>query len=76
MFARILAAVVVIDAMTGESFADKTTETNTALCKRFYAQISKGNMGIIDELVADNFVEHEAFPVLSADKEGVKKPLP
>lgn len=72
MFARILAAVVVIAAVTGESFADKTTETNTALCKRFYAEISKGNMGIIDELVADNFVEREVAPGLPADKEGLK----
>jgi len=73
VFARILSAVVVIAAMTGQSFADKTTETNTALCKRFYTEISKGSMGIIDELVADNFVEHETLPGFSADKEGLKK---
>jgi steroid delta-isomerase-like uncharacterized protein len=73
MFRRILAALAMVAIMTGVSLADKTTESNTASCKRFYAEVNKGNLGIIDELVADDFVEHETGPGFSPDKEGLKK---
>lgn len=37
----------------------------------FYDGINEGNFGVIDELVADDFIEQEEFPGISQDKEGV-----
>ena len=40
-------------------------ENNKALARRFYDEVmSNGNLDLIDELVAQDFVEHEAFPGL------------
>ena len=40
-------------------------EDNKALARRFYDEaINGGNLDLIDELVSDDFVEHEAFPGL------------
>lgn len=37
----------------------------------FYDGINEGNFGVIDELVADDFIDREEFPGFSQDKEGV-----
>lgn len=42
-----------------------------AMLQRFYDGVNTGNLGVIDELVADDFVEHEEFPGISQDKAGV-----
>ena len=44
-----------------------------ALLSRFYAEVNAGNLGVIDELIAEDFVEHEEFPGIAKDKEGVKQ---
>jgi steroid delta-isomerase-like uncharacterized protein len=44
-----------------------------ALVYRFYDEINAGNLGVIDEVIADDFVEHEEFPGISKDKAGVKQ---
>jgi hypothetical protein len=36
-------------------------ENNKALVRRFYAEIDKGNIGIVDELVADYIDHNRAF---------------
>lgn len=42
-----------------------STEDNKALARRFYNEaINGGNVDLIDELVSENFVEHEQFPGL------------
>lgn len=38
---------------------------------RFYDEVSAGNLGALDELMADDMVEHERFPGLEPTKEGV-----
>jgi steroid delta-isomerase-like uncharacterized protein len=43
------------------------------LLRRFYDGVSAGNLDIIDELVADDFVEHEELPGLEPGKQGVKQ---
>lgn len=73
MFRRILAAAFVVAAFAGVSYAGKSGGDNTAHCKRFYAEINKGNLAIIDELVSDKFVEHEEFPGLASGKEGLRQ---
>jgi steroid delta-isomerase-like uncharacterized protein len=49
------------------------SEDAKSLLTRFYDQVNAGNLGVIDELVADDFVEHEEFPGISPDKEGVRQ---
>ena len=43
-----------------------------ALARRFYDEVfDKGNLTVLDELVDDDFVEHEEFPGMTADKAGL-----
>ena len=44
----------------------------TGLIKRFYTEvIGDGNLALIDELVSDDFVDHNPMPGQSAGKDGV-----
>lgn len=43
------------------------------LLRRFYSEVSDGNFDALDELLADDVVEHEEFPGLEPNKEGVKQ---
>ncbi len=40
---------------------------------RFYDEINAGNLGVIDELIADDFVDREEFPGIPSDKEGTRQ---
>jgi steroid delta-isomerase-like uncharacterized protein len=37
-------------------------EENKALVRRFYAEIDKGNLAAMDELVAENYINHDPAP--------------
>jgi steroid delta-isomerase-like uncharacterized protein len=52
-----------------------STEQNKALFRRFAEQLAtQGNLSVIDELVALDFVEHEPLPPgVPASREGVKQ---
>ena len=42
-----------------------SVEDNKALTRNFHTEfINHGNLDLLDELVAEDFVEHEAFPGL------------
>jgi steroid delta-isomerase-like uncharacterized protein len=51
------------------------TAQNKALVQRFYQEIDKGNLAAMDELVAEDYVDHSppAFPGLGPGREGFKK---
>ena len=49
------------------------SEDPRRMIARFYDEINAGNLGVIDELIADEFVEHEEFPGISQDKDGVRQ---
>src|SRR4051812_27619569 len=49
------------------------SEDPKALLQRFYAGVSSGDLSVIDELVADDFIEHEDFPGIEPNKEGVRQ---
>jgi steroid delta-isomerase-like uncharacterized protein len=49
------------------------SEDARSMVTRFYDGINAGNLGVIDELIADDFVEREEFPGISRDKEGVRQ---
>ena len=46
---------------------------NKALVQRFYDEVvGQGNVDLIDELVDENMIEHDEFPGLEPNREGVK----
>ena len=51
------------------------SEQNKALVRRFYEEIDKGNIDILDELVADDYIDHNPppFPGLAPGREGLKQ---
>jgi predicted ester cyclase len=51
-----------------------STDQNKALVRRFYEEIDKGNIGILDELVADDYVDHNPppFPSVATGRERLK----
>src|SRR5204862_6959627 len=52
-----------------------STESNKALVRRFYEEIDKGNLAAMDELVAENYVNHDPppFPDLPSGRAGLKR---
>ncbi|HZR26388.1 MAG TPA: ester cyclase [Vicinamibacterales bacterium] len=50
-------------------------QQNKALVRRFFEEIDKGNIDIIDELVAENYIDHNPppFPGLAPGREGIKQ---
>jgi steroid delta-isomerase-like uncharacterized protein len=49
------------------------SEDPKSLLHRFYEGVSTGDLHVIDELIADDFVEHEEFPGIEPNKEGVRQ---
>lgn len=51
-----------------------TPDDNKALVRRFYAELDKGNLEAMDELVAEDYVDHHppAIPGLPAGRAGLK----
>jgi steroid delta-isomerase-like uncharacterized protein len=47
------------------------SEQNKALVRGFYGDINRGDTGAFLAKLADDFVEHEAFPGLPPTKQGV-----
>jgi steroid delta-isomerase-like uncharacterized protein len=52
-----------------------SAEENKALVRRYYEEIDKGNLEAIDELVAEDYVNHHPppFPGLAPGREGLKQ---
>ena len=52
-----------------------TAEDNKALVRRFYDEIDKGNLDAMDELVAQDYLDHNPppFPGLARGREGLKQ---
>ncbi len=51
-----------------------SVEENKALVRRVYEEIhNKGNFAAVDELVAINFIDHNAPPEISPGPEGIKQ---
>jgi len=50
-------------------------EKNKAIVRRFYEEIDKGNLAAMDELVAENYVNHNPppFPELPPGRAGLKR---
>jgi predicted ester cyclase len=52
-----------------------SAEANKALVRRFYAEIDKGSLEAMDELVAEDYIDHNPppFPGLHPGREGLKQ---
>jgi predicted ester cyclase len=52
-----------------------SAEENKQLVRRFYEEIDKGNLDVVDELVAEDYLDHNPppFPGLGIGREGVKQ---
>jgi len=52
-----------------------TPEENKALVRRFYAEIDQGNLDAMDEIVAENYIDHNPppFPGLAKGRAGLKQ---
>src|SRR5436309_13790577 len=52
-----------------------SVEENKALVRRFYAEIDAGNIDAMDELVAEDYLDHSPppFPGLGSGREGLKQ---
>jgi steroid delta-isomerase-like uncharacterized protein len=50
-------------------------ENNKAIVRRFYAEIDAGNLAAMDELVAENYLNHSPtpFPGMADGREGLKQ---
>ena len=51
------------------------SEENKAVVRRFYETFEKGDLSIVDEVLASNFVEHNPFPDQPPGPEGMKQVL-
>jgi len=52
----------------------RASDSNKALLQRFYDEVINGrNLDLIDELLSDDFVEHEEFPGIPPTREGVRQ---
>jgi steroid delta-isomerase-like uncharacterized protein len=53
-----------------------SSEENKAKTRRFMEEVlNKGNMQVVDELIAPNFVEHDPFPGQAPGVEGLKQAM-
>src|SRR6478672_5678602 len=52
-----------------------SVEQNKALIRRFYEEMDRGNIDAMDEIVAENYLNHHPppFPGLAAGREGLKQ---
>ena len=57
-----------------ESTMRRQSDRNKELMQRFYDEVvNAGNLDVIDELLAEDFVEHEELEGLPPTREGVKQ---
>jgi steroid delta-isomerase-like uncharacterized protein len=49
------------------------SDTHKSVIRRFYEEINKGNLDVINDLASETFVEHEEFPGLAPSREGVRQ---
>jgi steroid delta-isomerase-like uncharacterized protein len=49
------------------------SDENKALVRRLIEEVEKGNLDVIDELLASDFVDHDLLPDQEPDREGYKR---
>jgi steroid delta-isomerase-like uncharacterized protein len=52
----------------------RVSDANKELMGQFYEEVvNAGKLELIDDMLTDDFVEHEQFPGMTPDREGVKQ---
>ncbi|MBI2849406.1 MAG: ester cyclase [Chloroflexi bacterium] len=51
------------------------SEQNKAVARRWYQELNKHNLAVVDEIASPNIVDHSAPPGIPPGKEGVKQVL-
>jgi len=51
------------------------SEENKALVRRLIKEVEKGDLDVIDEVLAHDFVDHDLLPDQEPDREGYKRGL-
>jgi predicted ester cyclase len=51
------------------------SEQNKAMIRRLIKEVEKGNLDVIDELLAPDFVDHDLLPDQEPDREDYKRSL-
>lgn len=69
---RKLAFVIALLAVATLAVAESAKD-NEAELLRFYEGVNQGHLELLDQLLAENFVEHEELPGLEPNREGVKQ---
>jgi len=46
------------------------SDANKAAAHQLYERFSEGDLSVIDEVISDDFVEHEVMPGLEPNKDG------
>jgi predicted ester cyclase len=49
------------------------SDTNKEVAHELYRRLSEGDISVVDELISDDFVEHESVPGLEPTKAGVRQ---
>ena len=71
MFRLVIVGIACL-ALPLSAIAEADSE-NEKLCLQFYEALNAGELEVIDELIAEDFVEHEVFPGLGSGREDLKK---
>ncbi len=50
-----------------------STEENKAIVRRFFEETSRGNLDVLDELMSENYVDHNLPPGLPPGREGQRR---
>jgi len=53
--------------------SDADSDANKALTRQFFDRISAGDLSAVDELISDDYVEHEQVPGLASGKAGARQ---
>ncbi len=69
---RFAAVALACLALIGPASADDSSKNHRHFLE-FYEGVNQGNLGVIDELVADDYVEHEVYPGLDPGKAGLRQ---
>jgi predicted ester cyclase len=60
----------------GLTVSPETAEANKALVRRWFAETDRGNLGIIDELLPEDYLDHNPpLPDLPPGREGVRRSI-
>jgi steroid delta-isomerase-like uncharacterized protein len=52
---------------------DTMSDANKAVACQLYQRFSEGDLSVIDDVISDDFVEHEEIPGLEPNKDGVRQ---